>query len=90
MAPKTPTTLDSNANTLPREANSVSAHENWRAVLVSPETFDKLKAVQKAQLVSPRFDLGALADASLDLMLSVDNAASMIHQQAAKLYKQRP
>lgn len=61
--------------------------ENARSVLIDSDVFEQLKAIQKGQIASPRFDLRDLTSAALRLVLEMPHASNKITLQAGLDFK---
>jgi branched-subunit amino acid aminotransferase/4-amino-4-deoxychorismate lyase len=71
--------------TQPTEPKCVT--EDARSVLIDSDVFEQLKAIQKGQTASPRFDLRGLTSAALRLILDEPEAARKITFQAGLDFK---
>jgi hypothetical protein len=71
----------------PQRARDPS-RENWRSVLLHPEEFAAVQALQKGQ-TQPRFDLAALVSAAVSLCLATPDAQRLIHDKAIADFKRR-
>jgi hypothetical protein len=91
MAQKTPEIPEtSKAPVSPSDGtNGVGSKADYRSVLIHPDNFAHFKSIQKSQQGSPKFDLGDLITAALNLVQQEPNHQKKLHEQAVSDFKKR-
>ena len=91
MAQKTPEKLKTPTAPVPHGdgTNELGKKADYRSVLIHPDNFAHFKSIQKSQLGSPKFDLGDLITAALNVVQQLPDHQAVLYEQAVSDFKKR-